>query len=111
VAMQQGRYAGRRVADRLAARDTPPFRYIDKGTLATIGRARAVADIHGLHLSGFLAWLTWLVVHIFYLIGFGNRVLVLTQWALSFVSHGRGAQLITEAAARPEERTPQSVRL
>jgi len=102
AAMQQGRYAGRRVADRLAARSTPPFRYRDKGTLATIGRAKAVADIHGLHLSGFLAWATWLAVHLFYLIGYANRLIVLMQWAYSFFTHGRGAQLITQAAARPD---------
>jgi NADH dehydrogenase len=98
VAMQQGRYAGRLIADRLAGRTTPPFRYRDKGTLATIGRASAVADIRGIHLSGPLAWLTWLVVHLFYLIGFQNRALVLLQWGYSFVTHGRGARLITRAA-------------
>jgi NADH:ubiquinone reductase (H+-translocating) len=98
VAMQQGRYAGRVVADRLSGRSTPPFRYRDKGTLATIGRARAVADIRGLRLSGYPAWLTWLMVHLFYLIGFENRLLVLLQWAYSFVTHGRGARLITQAA-------------
>jgi NADH dehydrogenase len=98
VAMQQGRYAAGLVTDRLAGRDTPPFRYHDKGTLATIGRAKAVADIHGLRVSGFPAWVTWLFVHLFYLIGFENRLLVLTQWAFSFFTHGRGARLITEAA-------------
>jgi NADH dehydrogenase len=98
AAMQQGRYAARLVIDRLAGRTTPPFRYRDKGTLATIGRAKAVAEIHGLRISGFPAWLTWLVVHLFYLIGFENRLLVLTQWAFSFFTHGRGARLITDAA-------------
>jgi NADH dehydrogenase len=98
VAMQQGRYAAGLVSDRLAGRNTPPFRYRDKGTLATIGRAKAVADIHGLRISGFPAWVTWLFVHLFYLIGFENRLLVLTQWAFSFFTHGRGARLITEAA-------------
>jgi NADH:ubiquinone reductase (H+-translocating) len=101
VAMQQGRYAGRLVADRVAGRSTPPFHYLDKGTLATIGRASAVADIRGIHLSGFLAWLTWLVVHLFYLIGFGNRVLVILHWANSFFTRGRGARLITEVAEIP----------
>jgi NADH:ubiquinone reductase (H+-translocating) len=107
VAMQQGRYAGRLITDRLSGRATPPFRYRDKGTLATIGRARAVADIRGVHLSGFLAWVTWLVVHLFYLIGFGNRVLVLLHWANSFFTHGRAARLITEVAETPaHERAP-----
>jgi NADH:ubiquinone reductase (H+-translocating) len=101
VAMQQGRYAGRLVLDRLARRSTPPFHYLDKGTLATIGRASAVADIRGIHLSGFLAWIVWLVVHLFYLIGFGNRVLVILHWANSFLTRGRGARLITDLAKKP----------
>jgi NADH dehydrogenase len=95
VAMQQGRYAARVVRDRLEGRTTPPFRYRDKGNLATIGRAAAVADIKGLHLSGFLAWITWLFVHLWYLVGFQNRVLVFIRWSVSFATHGRGARLIT----------------
>jgi NADH dehydrogenase len=95
VAMQQGRYAARAIRDRLASREPKPFRYIDKGNLATIGRARAVADVKGLHLSGFIAWATWLVIHLWYLIGFQNRVLVVIRWAFSFFTRGRGARLIT----------------
>jgi NADH dehydrogenase len=94
VAMQQGRYAARAVRERLAGREPKPFRYLDKGNLATIGRARAVADVKGLHLSGFIAWVAWLVVHLWYLIGFQNRVLVVIRWAFSFFTHGRGARLI-----------------
>jgi NADH dehydrogenase len=82
-------------------RSTPPFHYHDKGTLATIGRARAVADVSGVRLSGFVAWVTWLAVHLFYLIGFENRVIVLLRWAYSFFTRGRGARLITEAAGSP----------
>jgi NADH dehydrogenase len=95
VAMQQGRYAAHVIRARLEGKTTSPFHYRDKGNLATIGRASAVADIHGLQLSGFLAWATWLVVHLFYLIGFQNRLLVLIRWSISFVTHGRGARLIT----------------
>jgi NADH dehydrogenase len=95
VAMQQGRYAARVVRDRLAGRSTRPFRYRDKGNLATIGRAKAVADLPGVKLSGLPAWVTWLVVHLFYLIGFQNRLLVIIRWAVSFVTRGRGARLIT----------------
>ena len=69
--------------------------FVDKGDLATIGRARAVAEIKGIQTSGLLAWLIWLSVHIFYLIGLQNRLLVLTRWAFSFVTRGRGARLIT----------------
>ena len=92
------RVVAARVADKPAP---PPFRYRDKGTLATIGRDRAVADIKGLRFSGFLAWITWLFVHIFYLIGFENRVVVLFRWAYAYFTRGRGSRLITEAAALP----------
>jgi len=95
VAMQQGRYVASAVRARLRARTSAPFRYRDKGNLATIGRAAAVADIKGLHLSGFAAWVTWLVVHLWYLVGFQNRVLVFVRWSVSFLTHGRGARLIT----------------
>jgi NADH dehydrogenase len=94
VAMQQGRYAARAIRARLAAEEPKPFKYHDKGNLATIGRARAVADVKGIHLSGFPAWVTWLVVHLWYLIGFQNRLLVVIRWAVSFFTHGRGARLI-----------------
>jgi NADH:quinone reductase (non-electrogenic) len=95
VAMQQGRYVARVLRNRLTGRSTPPFRYHDKGNLATIGRAAAVADIKRLRLSGFLAWMTWLVVHLWYLVGFQNRLIVLIRWSISFATHGRGARLIT----------------
>ncbi len=101
VAMQQGRYAGRLVANRLAGRPTPPFHYRNKGTLATIGRAHAVADINGVRLSGRLAWCIWLIVHLGYLVGFENRILVLLRWSYSFITHGRGTRLITKAAGTP----------
>jgi NADH dehydrogenase len=98
VAMQQGRYAARAVRARLNARTAPPFRYRDKGNLATIGRAAAVADIKGVKISGFLAWVTWLVVHLFYLVGFQNRLLVLIRWTFAFLTRGRGTRLISEPA-------------
>jgi NADH dehydrogenase len=99
VAMQQGRYAAASVRRRVAGKPGKPFRYVDKGNLATIGRARAVAEIKGLHFGGPLAWLLWLGIHIFYLIGFQNRLLVLTRWSFSFLTRGRGARLITGEAA------------
>jgi NADH dehydrogenase len=100
VAMQEGRYAARVLARRLAGQPAPPpFHYRDKGTLATIGRARAVADLRGLRFSGFLAWAAWLSIHIFYLIGFENRAVVLLRWGYSYLTRGRGSRLITEAAA------------
>jgi NADH dehydrogenase len=110
VAMQQGRYAARSVQVRLRGREPPPFHYRDKGNLATIGRGKAVADIKGLHLSGLIAWLTWLFVHLFYLIGLENRLLVFIRWTFSFVTRGRGARLITAQIVTPSgnqpERTP-----
>ncbi|MFL6068238.1 MAG: NAD(P)/FAD-dependent oxidoreductase, partial [Gaiellaceae bacterium] len=93
--MQQGRYAAHAIEQRLSGREPRPFRYRDKGNLATIGRAKAVADIKGLQLSGLFAWLTWLFVHLFYLIGLQNRLLVFIRWTFSFVTRGRGARLIT----------------
>jgi NADH:ubiquinone reductase (H+-translocating) len=94
VAMQEGRYVARVIRNRLSGDATEPFRYIDKGNLATIGRSKAVADVKGIRISGFPAWITWLVVHLFYLIGFQNRLLVVTRWTFSFVTRGRGARLI-----------------
>jgi NADH dehydrogenase len=94
VAMQQGRHVAHVIRAQLAGDPHEAFRYRDKGNLATIGRAAAVADIHGLRLSGFLAWTTWLLVHLWYLIGFQNRLLVLVRWSVSFLTHGRGARLI-----------------
>ena len=93
--MQQGRYAARRRARPVARPQRPPFRYRDKGNLATIGRAKAVAEIKGCSLSGFIAWFTWLFVHLFYLIGLQNRLIVFIRWTWSFATHGRGARLIT----------------
>ena len=101
VAMQQGRYAGDAIQARLRGKELRPFRYKDKGNLATIGRAKAVAHVKGLQLSGLLAWLTWLFVHLFYLIGLQNRILVFTRWTFSFLTHGRGARLITGRPSRP----------
>jgi NADH dehydrogenase len=100
VAIQQGRYAANAIRARLRSREPSPFRYRDKGNLATIGRGAAVAEIKGLRLSGLIAWVTWLVVHLWYLVGFQNRLLVLIRWSISFVTHGRGARLITETGAK-----------
>ncbi len=103
TSMQQGRYAAGSVRHRLEGKVVKPFHFVDKGNLATIGRAHAVADIKGVQTSGFLAWLIWLSVHIFYLLGLQNRLLVLTRWAVSFVTRGRGARLITGESATPDD--------
>jgi NADH:ubiquinone reductase (H+-translocating) len=99
TAMQQGRYAASSVGRRTQSKPSQAFCFVDKGNLATIGRANAVAEIKGIQTSGMLAWLIWLSVHIFYLIGLQNRLLVLTRWGFSFVTRGRGARLITGESA------------
>jgi NADH:ubiquinone reductase (H+-translocating) len=97
VAMQQGRHAGRVVGDRLRGLRTPPFRYRDKGNLATIGRAKAVGELgRRVRVTGLPAWLVWLFVHLFYLIGMQNRLLVLIRWTFSYVTRSGGARLITD---------------
>jgi NADH dehydrogenase len=95
VAMQQGKWVGRQIAADLGGKAREPFHYFDKGSLATIGRAAAIAQIGKVHLSGLLAWLTWLFVHIMFLVGFRNRILVMIQWAWSYLTFERGARLIT----------------
>jgi NADH dehydrogenase len=95
VAIQMGQYVGRAIENDLAGRPRTAFHYWDKGQLAVIGRGKAVADIWKLHFTGALAWLTWIFVHILYLIGFRNRVMVLLQWGWSYLTYGLGARLIT----------------
>jgi NADH dehydrogenase len=95
TAMQQGRYAARLVEHRLRNQPTPPFRYHDKGSLATIGRNSAVANIGPFKFSGALAWFIWLFVHILYIVEFENRLLIVVQWAYDYFTHNRGARLIT----------------
>jgi NADH dehydrogenase len=95
AAMQEGTYAGRSIRARLAEREPKPFRYTDKGSLATIGRMAAVADIKGIRFAGLFAWLTWLFVHLMYLNGLQNRLIVFLRWVLSFVTRGRAQRLIT----------------
>jgi NADH dehydrogenase len=95
AAMQMGRHVARTIRRDLEGRAREPFRYFDKGNLATIGRAAAVAEIAGLRLSGLVAWLVWVFVHILYLIGFRNRLLVLIQWAWAYLTYQRGIRLIT----------------
>jgi NADH dehydrogenase len=105
VAMQQGRHAARNVLRIIRGEEPQPFRYFDKGSMATIGRNRAVADLKFFHLSGLPAWLAWLFVHIIFLVGFRNRLLVLIQWAWAYLTFDKGARLITRNF-RSEHRPP-----
>jgi NADH dehydrogenase len=95
AAMQMGRHAGRMIEADLNGKPRAPFEYRNKGSLATIGRARAVADFGRVRFGGFFAWVAWLAIHIFYLIGFRNRLFVLASWAWSYVTFRRGARIIT----------------
>jgi NADH dehydrogenase len=108
VAILEGRYVGKLIKREAAVSETStkpaprkPFHYFDKGSLATIGRAAAVAQFGKIHISGFTAWLAWLFVHIFFLIGFRNRLLVFIQWAWSYFTYERGARLITGSTNLP----------
>lgn len=95
VAMQEGKATAHNIAAELKGEARKNFHYFNKGNLATIGRAAAVAEFGRIHISGFLAWLAWLFIHIFFLIGFRNRIIVLVQWAWSYFTYERGARLIT----------------
>ena len=105
VAMQQGRHAARNVLAMIKGRKPQRFHYWDKGTMATIGRNKAVADLKFMHLSGLPAWLAWLFVHIIFLVGFRNRLLVLIQWAWAYLTFDKGARLITRNF-QSEQRPP-----
>jgi NADH dehydrogenase len=95
VAMQQGHYVAELVRHRLRGQTPPPFHYRDRGSMAIVGRAEAVADIRGRRFSGLLAWLAWLFIHLIYLVEFENRILVVTQWAWNYFTRNRSARLIT----------------
>ncbi len=101
VARQQGRYVGNLVTRRLRGQSLKPFRYKDRGRMATIGRAAAVADLGRIRLSGRVAWLAWLFIHLMLLVGYQNRLLVLMQWAWNFLSRNRSARLITGESSLP----------
>jgi NADH dehydrogenase len=95
AAIQQGKATAGNIVRDLQGKPRQNFHYVNKGSLATIGRAAAIAEFGKIHISGFIAWLSWLFVHIFFLIGFRNRLLVLIQWAWSYFTYERGARLIT----------------
>ena len=96
VAMQSGKHAAKVIAARAAGRDRhEPFRYVDKGSMATISRFAAVATVGRFRSSGFIAWLIWLVIHLLYLIGFKQRVTTLLHWTISFIGRGRAERAIT----------------
>ena len=95
VAIQQGRHVAQNIEALLRGQPTSRFHYLDKGTMATIGRHAAVAEIGSIRFSGIIAWLAWLFVHLIFLVGFRNRMAVLFNWAYAYITYGRGARLIT----------------
>jgi len=114
-AIQEGRYAAKVIRARLQGKPAPgPFRYFNKGDLAVIGRAAAVANVFGFHVSGLPAWLIWLFIHLMYIVEFQSRVLVFIQWGFLYLTFSRGARLITGATAEesmvpaPPGSTPQN---
>jgi NADH:ubiquinone reductase (H+-translocating) len=106
AAIQEGQHTALNLERAVEGQPMRPFRYRDKGSLATIGRAAAVADFGKFTMSGFLAWMAWLLIHIFFLIGFRNRFLVITQWAWAYLTYQRGARLITGPPRRPSPEAP-----
>jgi NADH:ubiquinone reductase (H+-translocating) len=110
VAMQGGAYVARTIRARVEGKQqAPPFHYFDKGELAVIGRAAAVANIFGMHLSGLPAWLIWLFVHLMYIVEFQNRVMVFIQWGFEYLTFSRGARLITGTAATDSVTKPETM--
>ena len=112
-AIQSGKYVGKLVRRRLSGESMPPFAYSDRGDVAIIGRLKGVTSIPWLgrlgRTSGLVAWMLWLTIHIAYLIGFANRIVVVTRWGWSFVTHGRGSRLITGQPLLPEIGEPEPI--
>jgi NADH dehydrogenase len=107
-AIQQGQHLGKNLRRLIRNEPMKPFKYLNKGSLAIIGRNRAVADLPGnIHLGGFLAWIIWLVVHILYLVGFRNKLVVLSNWAYRFFTYERGTRLIIRPFVRKEDKAGQ----
>jgi NADH dehydrogenase len=106
VAIQEARLAARNILDEIAGLPRRPFHYFDKGFMATIGRARAVAQLRGLRLSGLIAWLAWVFVHLWYLVGFRNRLSVFTSWIWAYVVSRHGARIITAGTGPRREPKP-----
>jgi NADH dehydrogenase len=108
AAIQMGRFAARQIKRSLEGKPREEFEYLDKGSLATIGRSHAVADFGKLHFSGYFAWLSWLFIHLLFLIGFRNRFFVMTEWAWSYFTYNHSARLITEKSERDPAETPKA---
>ncbi|MBZ5509324.1 MAG: NAD(P)/FAD-dependent oxidoreductase [Acidobacteriia bacterium] len=108
AAIQMGKFAARQIKRVLAGKPREEFEYLDKGSLATIGRSRAVADFGKFHISGLFAWLAWLFIHLLFLIGFRNRLFVMSEWAWAYLTYNHGARLITEPGEKEQVEKPRA---
>ncbi|HEU4414728.1 MAG TPA: NAD(P)/FAD-dependent oxidoreductase [Candidatus Angelobacter sp.] len=108
AAIQMGKFAARQIRRAVAGKPREEFEYLDKGSLATIGRSRAVADLGKLHFSGYFAWLAWLFVHLLFLIGFRNRFFVMIEWAWAYITFNHSARLITDPAEKENVEKPRA---
>jgi len=108
AAIQMGKFAARQIKRAIEAQPRETFEYLDKGSLATIGRSRAVADLGKLHISGYFAWLAWLFIHLLFLIGFRNRLFVMIEWAWAYLTYNHSARLITEPAEKEVAEKPRA---
>jgi NADH dehydrogenase len=108
AAIQMGKFAARQIKRTVAGKPREKFEYLDKGSLATIGRSRAVADLGKLHISGYFAWLAWLFIHLLFLIGFRNRLFVMIEWAWAYLTYNHSARLITDPAEKEAVEKPRA---
>ncbi len=108
AAIQMGKFAARQIKRSVAGKPREEFEYLDKGSLATIGRSRAVADFGKIHISGYFAWLAWLFIHLLFLIGFRNRFFVMTEWAWAYLTYNHSARLITEPGEKEHVESPKA---
>jgi NADH:ubiquinone reductase (H+-translocating) len=108
AAIQMGKFAARQIRRSLEEKPREVFEYLDKGSLATIGRSRAVADLGKIHISGYFAWLAWLFIHLLFLIGFRNRFFVMTEWAWAYFTYNHSARLITDSGEKEPVDTPKA---
>jgi NADH dehydrogenase len=104
-----GKFAARQIRRGIAGKPREEFKYLDKGSLATIGRSKAVADLGKLHFSGLFAWLAWLFIHLLFLIGFRNRIMVMLDWAWSYITYKHSARLITGDAEKEPVEKPKTM--
>jgi NADH dehydrogenase len=108
AAIQMGKFAARQIKRSVAGKPREKFEYLDKGSLATIGRSRAVADFGKLHISGYFAWLSWLFIHLLFLVGFRNRLFVMSEWAWAYLTYNHSARLITDPGGREPLERPKA---